>query len=866
MKYIVFASLLAVCAGVSAQTPSSSHYDQHKAFDPNFYTSAGTVYRSAGGGPGDKYWTNRVDYSIRTTLDTTAHALSGAVTVTYTNNSPDQLGFLWMQLDQNIYREDSRAESTNPVTGGRWSNRKFTQGDEIRSVKIVRADGSEVKAEYTISDTRMQVLLPEPLRAAGGIVKLRIEYSFSIPEYGTDRMGRQHTKEGWIYEIAQWYPRMEVYDDVTGWNVLPYLGQGEFYLDYGNIDYSITAPAGLVVVGSGELLNPAEVLTPSQLSRLAKARGSDQTVFIRTAEEVATHTDHLSKATLTWHFRCNQTRDVAWAASRAFVWDAAKIVLPGGKKALAQSVYPVESAGAKAWGRSTEMVKGCIELYSEEWYPFTYPVATNVAGLVAGMEYPGIVFCSSGERNGGLWDVTNHEFGHNWFPMIVGSNERKYAWMDEGFNTFINDVDTKVFNHGEFYHKDDAQRQAGYIYSAQSEPILTIPDVIQGANLGVAAYLKPAMALNLLRKYVLGQKRFDLAFRTYIRRWAFKHPTPNDFFRTMENVGGEDLGWFWRGWIVNNWKLDQGVKDVKYVDNDPAKGAIITIENLEEMAMPVVLAIQQENGTTDTLTLPVEIWQHGPTKAFAYPSTSKIKSITIDPEHDFPDINPSNNMWTGQALEKPVPPGVSAADVIGKYLTAIGGKDKLLTVKDLETVGTATVQGQKVIITHKYVLPDNLLMDIELPDMNNQHALHLLVRGDSISFSQMGQNPPLDAEAKKEIKEEVLPFPELNFSREGYKTELTSIKNINGKDVYELKVTDPVGKTSLFYYDINTGLRTRLVRNTSQGQTVTDYGDYRPVSGIQFPWHVDDNEGEIELNVTMQTIKVNAGMVVNDLK
>src|SRR5579872_1366625 len=281
MKYIVFAFLFAVCAGVSAQTPSPSHFDQHKAFDPNFYTSGGTVYRSAGGAPGDKYWTNRVNYSIRTTLDTTAHALSGAVTVTYTNNSPDELGFLWMQLDQNIYREDSRGESTNPVTGGRWSNRKFTQGDEIRSVKIIRPDGSEIKAEYTISDTRMQVLLPEPLRAAGGTIRFRIDYSFSIPEYGTDRMGRQLTKEGWIYEIAQWYPRMEVYDDITGWNVLPYLGQGEFYLDYGNIDYSVTAPAGLVVVGSGELLNPAEVLTSAQMSRLAKARASDQTVLDR---------------------------------------------------------------------------------------------------------------------------------------------------------------------------------------------------------------------------------------------------------------------------------------------------------------------------------------------------------------------------------------------------------------------------------------------------------------------------------------------------------------------------------------------------------------------------------------------------------
>lgn len=867
MRNIFLALLLAIGAGeLSAQTPSTSRFDQHKVFDPVFYSTGSTVYRSANGAPGPKYWTNKVDYTIHTTLDTTGHSLSGEVTVGYTNNSPDELTCLWLQVDQNIYKEDSRGEAVNPVTGGRWSNRNFTQGDEIKSVTILRPDGKEVKADYLISDTRMQIRLPEALRAAGGTIRFRINYSFSIPEYGTDRMGRQHTSNGWIYEIAQWYPRMEVYDDVNGWNVLPYLGQGEFYLDYGNIDYTITAPSDLLVVGSGELLNPAEVLTPVQISRLAKARESEKKVFIKTADEVKAGTAHLSKAMLTWHFRCNQTRDVAWAASRAFIWDAARIDLPGGKKALAQSVYPEESADARAWGRSTEFVKGAIELYSKQWYPFTYPVATNVAGLVAGMEYPGIVFCSSGERNGGLWEVTNHEFGHNWFPMIVGSNERKYAWMDEGFNTFINGVDTKVFNNGEFYHKEDAEKSASYMFADKSEPILTIPDVIQGYNLGTAAYSKPSMALDLLRKYVLGEKRFDYAFRSYIRRWAWKHPTPWDFFRTMENEGGEDLGWFWRGWFLNNWKLDQGVKGVKYVEGDPAKGAIITIENREEMAMPVVMAIQQENGKIDTLQLPVEIWQHGPTKAFAYPSTSKIKSITIDPEHDFPDIDPTNNIWTGQAPERPVPPGVSARDVIDHYLAAVGGKDKLMAVKDLQTVGTASVQGQKVVVTHTFVAPGNMAMDIDLPDMNNTHAVHLIVKGDSISFSQMGQTPALDDEEKKDIREEAVPFPELNFLKEGYKTELTSIKNISGKDMYELKVTNPAGKTYFYYYDLGTGLRTRAVKDLSQGQTITDYGDYREVNGIKFPWHVDDNQGQIDLDMTMQSVKVNSGLTTADLK
>ncbi|MHA4810722.1 M1 family metallopeptidase [Flavitalea flava] len=867
MRKIQFLFLLFLLPALSAynQTQPASRYDQHKAFDPLFYPANGTVYRSASGAPGGKYWGNKADYSINATLDTAKHELTGAVTITYTNNSPDNLPFLWLQLDQNIYRQDSRGQYTSPVTGGRWANKSYTQGEVIKSVSIVR-NGISSKADYLVTDTRMQIRLNDALKAEGGNLQIKIEYSFEVPEYGTDRMGRLNTKNGWIYEIAQWYPRMSVYDDVYGWNVLPYLGAGEFYLEYGNIDYTITAPSNLVVTGSGELVNPAEVLTPAQQGRMAKAKASDKTVFIRTLEDVTDPGSHLSKKSLTWHFRCNQTRDVAWAASRAFVWDAARIDLPSGKKALAQSVYPAESVGDSAWGRSTEYVKGCIELYSQQWYEFTYPVATNVAGIVNGMEYPGIVFCSSRSRQGGLWGVTNHEFGHNWFPMIVGSNERKYAWMDEGFNTFINGVDTKVFNKGEYEEKEDAQRSAKYYFSAASEALMTIPDVLNSANLGVAAYAKPAMALNLLRKHVLGEKRFDFAFRTYIKRWAFKHPTPWDFFRTMENVGGEDLGWFWRGWILNNWKLDQSVKDVKYADNDPAKGALITVENLEEMAMPVILAIQQENGKTDTLTLPVEIWQKGGTKTFAYASVSKIKSIVIDPLHEFPDIDPSNNSWNGSASVKPVPPGVSAADVINNYLKATGGKDKLAAVKDLVIVSGGVVQGQKIVRTQKYKTPDKYLLEISLPDMN-MTAVRLLVNGDSAKITQMGQTPVLDEESRKAIKEVSLLFPEINYLAGGYKTELTSIKNINGKDAYEVKVTYPSGSLVTNYYEVATGYKLREVHVDKQGGSKNlDMDDYRDASGIKFPYHFNDDEGEVVLDLTVQSIKVNQGVVDTDFK
>jgi hypothetical protein len=315
------------------------------------------------------------------------HTVTGTVELTYTNNSPDNLEFLWLQLDQNIYQENSRGSATTTQTGGRWANANFTKGDVIKSI-MVNADGKSYKPEQTITDTRMQVWLKEPLKAAGGKTKLNISYEFEVPEYGTDRMGRLNTKNGWIYEVAQWFPRMAVYDDIEGWNTLPYLGAGEFYLEYGNIDYSITAPANLIIVGSGELTNEKDVLTPTQLTRLNEARKSDKTVMLRTAAEVTDRKSRPASGNLTWKFKINNTRDAAWAASKAFVWDAARINLPDGKKSLAMSAYPVESIKTNGWQRSTEMVKASIEHYSEKWFPCPYPVATNVAGIVGGMEYP----------------------------------------------------------------------------------------------------------------------------------------------------------------------------------------------------------------------------------------------------------------------------------------------------------------------------------------------------------------------------------------------------------------------------------------------------------------------------------------------
>jgi hypothetical protein len=637
-----------VRAQQSTAPPASGagNYDPHEAFAPLFYPAYGDDVRSAAGAPGPKYWQNSADYKIDASLDDENKSLSGTVVITYKNNSPHDLPFVWLQMDQNIYSLQSRGVAITDLSGGRWANRDaFDGGYQLKSVELVNAaTGKTSPAEYLVSDTRMQIKLPAPLKT-GSVLRIRIAYSFAIPQYGTDRMGRLETKNGWIYEIAQWYPRMCAFDNVMGWNTLPYLGQGEFYLEYGNIEYNVNVPSDMIVAGSGELTNPAEVLTPAEIRRLAQAHTSDRTVAIRGLDEVTDPASRPSRGRLTWRFKCANTRDVAWAASRAFVWDAARINLPSGRKALAESVYPAESAGDSAWGRSTEYVKGCIEFYSKYLYEFSYPSATNVAGIVGGMEYPGIVFCGWRSRMGNLWGVTRHEFGHNWFPMIVGSNERKYPWMDEGFNTYINTVADSAFNNGEYLRPVRSRARMARAFFEATNPMMSIPDAMPAREWGTLSYNKPGTGLELLREEVLGKDRFDYAFRYYVQEWAFKHPTPYDFFHAMENGSGETLDWFWRGWMFNNWKIDQAVTGVEYVQGDTSKGATITIENREKLPMPVTVEVKEDNGTSHRVHLPVEIWMKGGVWKFHYSSTSKITEVTIDPDQRYPDSDPNNNTF-----------------------------------------------------------------------------------------------------------------------------------------------------------------------------------------------------------------------------
>ena len=649
-----------ICQQVSPEGQPSIKYDPNRIFDPNFDNQGGNVYRNANGAPGPQYWQNRSDYRIVATLDTAAKRVDGRVKIAYTNNSPGELAYIWLQLEQNQLSRNSRGilVSGNP-------ERNFFGGDSVKSVSVVEngirtailpQSGKANNATFVVTDTRMQIRLPSPLKSKGGKLEITIEYSFVIPPGGMGRTGWMHTQNGTIYDIAQWYPRMEVYDDVNGWNSLPFLGQGEFYCDYGDFDYSVTVPADMIVVGSGELVNQKDVLTKTEIRRLDVARKSDTGVYIVKPDEIGnSETRPTEKGMLTWHFKMSNCRDAVWACSRAFIWDAARINLPSGRKSIAMAVYPIESAADSMWGRAVEYVKGSIEIFSRDWYEYPYPCAITVAGPVGGMEYPGIVFDWWKMSKKVMWFVTAHELGHTWFPMIVGSNERANAWMDEGFNTFIDVYASNEFNNGEYAPKRDnefdplgknpARDIVPYLLNPESQPIISYADAIPSKYVHVLEYYKTALGLYMLRENVLGHDRFDYAFRTYIKRWAYKHPTPIDFFRTMNDASGENLNWFWNGWFVKKYELDQAVDSVKYIDGDPAKGSLITIENKDRMVMPITVEVKESNGKTGRLNFPVEIWERGGLFTFHYNSTSVIDSVIVDPDEILPDVNGDNNVW-----------------------------------------------------------------------------------------------------------------------------------------------------------------------------------------------------------------------------
>lgn len=602
-----------------------------------------TERRLGSGAPGPDYWQQRTDYDIDVRIDTVNDVITGSATVTYHNNSPHRLDYMWIQLEQNLFNTESigaRAHSPGGVLRGRPT---FDGG-----YTISRLAAAGRSLDFNVYDTLARVELPAPIQP-GAMFTFDIGWSFPMPPY-MRRMGVEEVEQGKIFELAQWFPHVCKYDDVNGWNTLPYVGSGEFYTDFGSYTVDITVPTTYVVTATGVLQNPQEVLTQRERERLARAINEDWPMYITSEAEVGTR-DVPASGERTWRFAADDVRTFAFAASDAFIWDAcgANVTDADGttRRVLCQSLFPKE---ATSWhadhksGGSTRVVKHSIEFYSDWLYPYPYPVMTNVNGPENGMEYPMIMFCGSRATDRGPWGVTDHEVGHTWFPMIVNTDERRYMWQDEGFNSFINIYSRAAWDNAPI---DISRHQRQIIELALAEnrqSLFAPPDRQWPRWIGSLNYRKTALGLAMLREYVLGHERFDTAFKAYINRWAFKHPQPADFFRTMSDAAGVDLDWFWRGWIYGTGAIDLAVTNAAAAED--GRSAYITFETPGEMPMPVRYRVTFEDGETVDRELPVEVWAKATTwRAVIDANGRRIRKVEIDPDGLLPDVNLNNNVW-----------------------------------------------------------------------------------------------------------------------------------------------------------------------------------------------------------------------------
>lgn len=587
MKKVLLIALIGVGFHVLAQEQSKTDGVQWKGKFEQLDQMLPTPneYRTGSGSPGPKYWQQRADYIINAELNDENQSITGAETITYFNNSPDALKYLWLQLDQNIYAKDNNTvkTSTNSMRdslpaksmASTLSLHDFDGGHKIKSIK----DATGKAIPFTINKTMMRLDLAQPL-AAGQKTSISIEWSFNISDRvkglspNDGRSGMEYFPEdgNYLYIIAQWFPRMCVYDDVVGWQNKQFMGQGEFTLSFGNYDVSLTVPADHIVAGTGMVKNLKEVLTADQYARFEKAKTSyDKPVIICTQEEAVQREKQKSKEKKTWKFTAENVRDFAFATSRKFIWDAQAVKLAG-KTPLAMSYYPKE--GNPLWEQeSTKAVKNTITTYSKYSVDYPYPQATSVHAASLGMEYPMICFNYGRPKKDGTYTdqlkwgmigVIVHEVGHNFFPMIISNDERQWTWMDEGVNTFIQ-YRTQVENYeGMPQRRGPADKIVPYMKGDKNlmRPLMTNSE--QVVQFGAEQYSKCATALNILRETVMGPELFDKSFKEYSQRWAFKHPKPADFFRTMEDASAVDLDWFWRGWFYSTDNVDMSLDKVKW--------------------------------------------------------------------------------------------------------------------------------------------------------------------------------------------------------------------------------------------------------------------------------------------------------------
>ena len=557
-----------------------------------------TPYRAGSGAPGHAYWQQQADYVIDVALDETTRRMTARERVTYHNNSPDHLEYLWLQLDLNLLRPsadghvatstDSMDQMSYETLGYALARDQFDGG--VAVTEVSDADGQPLP--FVINGTMMRIDLPAPL-APQATTTFHVAWNYQMND--ADEVGARTAAEhferddNWIFEVAHWFPRMAAYTDLNGWENKQFLGRGEFTLEFGDYEVRITVPADHVVAATGVLQNPQDVLSPTQRERLAQAAAADRPVLIVTAEEALANEKQKAAGTKTWVFKGDNVRDFAWASSRKFLWDAVQHQSHG-EDVWCMSYWPNE--GEPLWSRySTQAVMHTLDVYSRYSFPYPYPVAISVNGPVGGMEYP--MICFNGPRpepdgtysertKYGLISVIIHEVGHNYYPMIVNSDERQWTWMDEGLNTFVQFLAEQEWEDRYPSRRGEPHKIVDYMKSTEQVPIMTQSDSI--LSFGPNAYAKPATALNVLRETVMGRELFDHAFQTYSRRWMFKRPYPADLFRTMEDASAVDLDWFWRGWFYTTDHCDIALTDVQWFQQQPASPDAIAERDKGERA------------------------------------------------------------------------------------------------------------------------------------------------------------------------------------------------------------------------------------------------------------------------------------------
>lgn len=585
--------------------------------------------RTADGAPGSSYWQNTASYDIDVTLSPPSRMVRASALIRYFNNSPDQPDRIYLHLRQNLHREDARRNRTVSITGGVSLGPISLDGDPLIEHPYPG------RAGYHVDGTILRVELPEPL-STGDSLSLSIAWSFEVPG-SAPRMGQ----DGQVFFLGFWYPQMAVYDDVMGWTIDQYMGMGEFYMGYADYDVRITVPQGYLVAATGELQNSEDVLAPRTLQRLAAVETADSIVHVVEAPDRVSATVESESGTLTWHFTAPHVRDFAFAASADYVWDAGIAEGGDGRKIPVHALY---RPGTSAWDEAAEFVRWSVEWLSDRLVPYPFSHMTSVEGIISGgMEYPMLTLIGGPRIPPSLFRTTFHEVAHIWYPMLVGQNEKAFAWMDEGLVSLLSDESQE-----EYWNEDDAHYYRYYArVAATGQEVESMRHTdeypLAGSARTAALYGKPTVAFQALRGMV-GAEAFDEALRTYTRLWSYRHPYPWDFFRAMNNALGRDLDWFWSAFLYETWTLDHAVASVSSLDS----GVEVVIEDRDLLPMPTVVQVEYAGGSTERQVIPVEHWLSGERSATLTFPAGDVVRVELDPDRTNPDLIRENDVWEPQ--------------------------------------------------------------------------------------------------------------------------------------------------------------------------------------------------------------------------